>query len=92
MKLLAIAILGFITGCSEFHTVNHSDVHHNASYNGQYAAVNAYLDSDGDGVLDFGDLCPKTPRGCSVTTEGCSTGYQLNGEFISAEKCTKAIY
>ena len=94
MKIVAIALVGLITGCSEFHSINHSDVHysHGHGQQSEYAAVNAYLDSDGDGVLDFGDLCPKTPRGSSVSTEGCPTGYQLNGEFVSAEKCAESVF
>ncbi len=92
MKIVAIAIVALITGCSEFHAVNHSDVHYNYDHKSEYASANVYLDSDGDGVLDFGDLCPKTSRGSSVSAEGCPTGYQVNGDFITAEKCAEAIF
>ncbi|WP_373090605.1 hypothetical protein [Zhongshania sp.] len=92
MKIVAIVLVGLITGCSEFHAVNHSDVHYSFGQQSEYGAANAYLDSDGDGVLNFGDLCPKTPRGSSVSTEGCPTGYQINGDFITAKKCAEPVF
>ncbi len=91
MKIVAVVFIGLITGCSEFHTVNHSDIYHNYGHSAEYAGTNAYLDSDGDGVLDFGDLCPKTRRGSSVSTEGCPTGYQINGELESTSNCSAQV-
>lgn len=32
----------------------------------------SYSDDDGDGVADISDLCPSTPTGESVDTDGCS--------------------
>jgi OOP family OmpA-OmpF porin len=31
------------------------------------------MDSDGDGVLDNADICPGTPRGAKVDSQGCWT-------------------
>ncbi len=44
-------------------------------------------DGDGDGVVDASDLCPDTPRGDRVDTQGCSCDVtkQLQFAFDSAE-------
>ena len=35
------------------------------------------MDSDGDGVIDSKDLCPNTPVGESVDSDGCSSSQKI---------------
>ena len=43
----------------------------NGNETGNNTGGNTTMDSDGDGVLDADDLCPNTPAGTSVDTDGC---------------------
>ncbi len=44
-------------------------------------------DSDGDGVLDEVDECPKTPRGWAVDSKGCPLDADGDGVPDGADKC-----
>lgn len=57
-SVLVLALV--VTGCV---CRGHERVHHNQRV--------AMLDSDGDGVSDDQDQCPKTPRGFEVNAVGC---------------------
>nr|WP_236860756.1 hypothetical protein [Candidatus Reidiella endopervernicosa] len=51
-------------------------------------AVGCPLDSDGDGVYDYMDKCPGTPKGAKVDSDGCMFEIVLNNvlfETNSAE-------
>jgi outer membrane protein OmpA-like peptidoglycan-associated protein len=43
-------------------------------------------DRDGDGVLDTADLCPDTPRGAAVDTNGCPDT-DSDGVFDNVDRC-----
>jgi OOP family OmpA-OmpF porin len=45
------------------------------------------LDSDGDGVLDYKDKCPNTPKGVKVDEKGCPLDSDGDGVFDSMDKC-----
>ena len=45
------------------------------------------LDSDGDGVLDKTDECPKTPRGVEVDTVGCPFDTDGDGVYDYLDQC-----
>lgn len=45
------------------------------------------LDSDGDGVFDRYDRCPKTPRGFSVDKNGCSIDSDKDKVIDEKDKC-----
>jgi len=55
------------------------------------------IDSDEDGVLDKNDICPQTPEGEEINTEGCSCsqlpGYPLfdDGNICSVSSCEAGI-
>ena len=44
-------------------------------------------DSDGDGVEDYTDKCPSTPRGTKVTTFGCPFDTDFDGLFDYEDMC-----
>lgn len=44
-------------------------------------------DSDGDGVMDDADKCPKTPRGWAVDADGCPLDEDGDGVPDGADKC-----
>jgi OOP family OmpA-OmpF porin len=44
-------------------------------------ATGCELDSDGDGVVDRLDKCPKTPKGDKVDADGCSLTLKLEVQF-----------
>lgn len=44
-------------------------------------------DSDGDGVMDDKDKCPKTPRGWAVDADGCPLDTDGDGVPDGADKC-----
>ncbi|NND15648.1 MAG: T9SS type A sorting domain-containing protein [Eudoraea sp.] len=49
-----------------------------------------FPDSDGDGVFDADDLCPNTPEGSEVDTDGCPVFRFETGNFnisIESESC-----
>ncbi len=58
------------------------------------------LDSDGDGVLDSEDLCPDTPGGSLVNSDGCSIdqlapcdgGWKNHGEFVRHFRTVTAAF
>ena len=45
----------------------------------------APLDSDGDGVADYKDACPNTPKGAVVDARGC---WVIEGPFFEFDKTT----
>jgi OOP family OmpA-OmpF porin len=45
------------------------------------------LDSDKDGVYDYLDKCPGTPRGVKVDSKGCPLDSDGDGVFDSMDKC-----
>ena len=47
----------------------------------------APLDTDGDGVLDTADLCPKTPSGVKVNSRGCPLDTDRDGVYDYQDKC-----
>jgi OOP family OmpA-OmpF porin len=42
------------------------------------------LDSDGDGVLDYADKCPGTPRGTKVDADGCPVPMATKSAEVTA--------
>jgi OmpA-OmpF porin, OOP family len=46
-----------------------------------------YVDSDGDGVPDYLDKCPKTPKGVKVDTFGCPLDADGDGVPDYLDKC-----
>ncbi len=46
------------------------------------------IDSDGDGVPDKEDLCPKTPRGVKVDKKGCPLDTDTDGVPDYQDKCS----
>lgn len=44
-------------------------------------------DSDGDGVLDRDDKCPKTPKGVAVNPEGCPLDSDKDGVYDYKDAC-----
>ncbi|WP_372760351.1 hypothetical protein [Litorivivens sp.] len=67
MKLLLLIPLLLLTACSQLSTVHY--VNQVAADYG--APATGYRDTDGDGVMDFGDVCPRTAIGATVTEYGC---------------------
>lgn len=63
--MLALSGFSLMIACS------HIDAHYKAERRSQGWVVAAYSDTDRDGVMDFGDLCPKTPTGSEVDSFGC---------------------
>ncbi len=58
-------------GCSELATVHYvNDA--NPAYG---AAATGYRDTDGDGIKDYSDLCPRTRPGDTVNDTGCAPQY-----------------
>ena len=54
------------------------------------APTGSPLDSDGDGVPDYQDKCPTTPKGAKVNKDGC---WAYHGVFFDFDKATiKAEY
>ena len=51
------------------------------------AMASEYKDSDGDGVYDHLDQCPKTPQGVTVNDAGCPLDSDGDGVFDSLDKC-----
>jgi len=49
--------------------------------------VEAPLDSDGDGIVDDLDKCPKTPKGMEVDAQGCPLDSDADGVINYADKC-----
>jgi outer membrane protein OmpA-like peptidoglycan-associated protein len=45
------------------------------------------VDSDGDGVWDTRDKCPKTPKGAKVDANGCPKDSDGDGVFDGLDKC-----
>jgi OOP family OmpA-OmpF porin len=45
------------------------------------------MDSDGDGVPDGIDKCPKTPKGATVDAKGCPKDSDGDGVFDGLDKC-----
>jgi outer membrane protein OmpA-like peptidoglycan-associated protein len=45
------------------------------------------MDSDGDGVPDFADRCPNTPRGVQVNNSGCPLDTDGDGVSDYLDKC-----
>jgi outer membrane protein OmpA-like peptidoglycan-associated protein len=45
------------------------------------------IDSDGDGVLDKTDACPKTPKGVAVDTKGCPFDTDGDGVYDYLDQC-----
>ena len=44
-------------------------------------------DSDGDGVLDKNDKCPKTPQGVKVNVDGCPLDSDKDGVYDYKDEC-----
>ncbi len=63
--LLALFGLSLVIACS------HIDTQYKAERRSQGWLIAAHSDKDRDGVMDFGDLCPKTPKGSEVDGFGC---------------------
>ncbi|MBN2255647.1 MAG: OmpA family protein, partial [Deltaproteobacteria bacterium] len=45
------------------------------------------LDSDGDGVYDYLDKCPGTPKGVEVDTSGCPLDSDCDGVYDYMDDC-----
>ncbi|MFC1534922.1 OmpA family protein, partial [Thermodesulfobacteriota bacterium] len=45
------------------------------------------LDTDGDGVYDYMDKCPGTPRGVKVNSVGCPLDTDGDGIYDDKDKC-----
>ena len=45
------------------------------------------MDSDGDGVIDLMDKCPKTPRGVQVNNKGCPLDSDGDGVYDYQDNC-----
>jgi len=45
------------------------------------------VDSDGDGVVDSADLCPKTPSGVKVNSRGCPLDTDRDGVYDYQDQC-----
>ncbi|WP_372780120.1 hypothetical protein [Litorivivens sp.] len=67
MRTIVALSIVCLTACSELATVHYV----NALDPAYGAPATGYRDTDGDGVMDFGDLCPRTQPGRSVTVYGC---------------------
>ncbi len=67
MRAIVVLSIVCMTACSELATVHYVNAL-DAAYG---APATGYRDTDGDGVMDFGDLCPRTQPGRSVTVYGC---------------------
>lgn len=52
-----------------------------------YEYVPVIHDSDGDGVEDYTDKCPGTPRGTKVTTFGCPFDTDFDGLYDYEDMC-----
>lgn len=52
-----------------------------------YEYVPTTHDSDGDGVEDYTDKCPGTPRGTKVTTFGCPPDTDFDGLYDYEDMC-----
>jgi outer membrane protein OmpA-like peptidoglycan-associated protein len=52
-----------------------------------YEYVPSTHDSDGDGVEDYTDKCPGTPRGTKVTTFGCPPDTDFDGIYDDDDQC-----
>jgi len=50
-------------------------------------AVGCPIDSDGDGVPDYLDKCPNTPKGVKVDAVGCPLDSDGDGVVDAADKC-----
>jgi outer membrane protein OmpA-like peptidoglycan-associated protein len=44
-------------------------------------------DSDGDGVVDYQDDCPETPKGATVDSRGCPSDPDNDGIFSGIDEC-----
>ncbi len=51
------------------------------------ALIKKVLDSDGDGVVDSMDWCPKTPAGVKVDKDGCPYDSDGDGVYDYMDKC-----
>ncbi len=67
MKALIPVLAIALTACSELSTVHYVN-NVNAEYN---TTATGYRDTDGDGVMDFRDMCPRTQPGLRVAGDGC---------------------
>lgn len=47
------------------------------------------IDSDGDGVFDQNDSCPRTPKGVKVDEEGCPFDTDKDGVYDYKDACPK---
>ena len=45
------------------------------------------LDTDGDGVYDYQDQCPGTPRGVTVDSQGCPLDSDDDGVYDNLDQC-----
>lgn len=57
------------------------------AHNEPYEYVPRTSDSDGDGVEDYTDKCPGTPRGTKVTTFGCPIDTDFDGLYDFEDMC-----
>ncbi len=57
----------------------------NENLKGSYRGVAA--DSDGDGVQDYTDKCPHTPKGMQVTPFGCPLDTDFDGVYDYEDQC-----
>lgn len=67
MKSLLLITALMLTACTQLSTVHYVN-RVDAAYG---APATGYRDTDGDGIMDFGDVCPRTAVGAPVTEYGC---------------------
>ncbi len=77
-SIFLLAGLCLMMACS------HIDSQYKAEARGQSPLIAAYTDTDRDGVMDFGDLCPKTPLKQQVDGFGCHE--QSRAAFYTAAR------
>ena len=80
IPILAIAL----TACAELSTVHYVNPIQ-ANYE---SPATGYRDTDGDGVMDFADMCPRTQPGTRVAADGCVPVPQ--NAIASSENCDRA--
>jgi len=80
------------------HIISFDDVHHNLAYTlgltfyfggEKKKVVQLPKDSDGDGVPDFKDQCPDTPKGVSVDDKGCPLDSDGDGVPDFKDQCPR---
>ncbi|WP_345974276.1 OmpA family protein [Sulfurimonas sp. HSL3-7] len=52
-----------------------------------YLFTQEEVDSDGDGVFDSQDVCPKTPQGVTVNSKGCPLDSDGDGVYDYKDQC-----